>query len=212
MKFIAFEGLDGTGKSSLMAALEAQLKEKGVVYVRTREPGGTPLSEEIRQWILRKDVDTVPVPRAELLLYEAARAQHVDQFIKPTLKKGHWVLSDRYAASSVAFQAGGRVIPESAVHALNDFATDNLYPDLYILLDLSVEGSKARRLKRSVSTSEVEDRMESEAADFHERVRQGYLKQAKENPTSWLVLDANQSTEKMLEIVMQYLRDKKWLA
>jgi dTMP kinase len=211
MAFLVFEGLDGSGKSSLMRALEAELTQRGLSFYHTREPGGTPLGEEVRNIILRKN-GPAPVPRAELLLYQVSRAQHVDEVIKPKLASGTWVLSDRYAASSVAFQAGGREISENDVVALNEFATAGLKADLTILLDLSVEESRKRQAHRTSQTGENADRIESEADAFHERVRQSFLKQAKQDSQSWLVLDARSSTEDMLKTLLQKLKERKWLA
>jgi dTMP kinase len=211
VKFLAFEGLDGSGKSSLMSALERELTSNGVRLHRTREPGGTPLGEELREIIVRKKDGFVPVARTELLLYEAIRAQHVEEVIRPKLEQGIWVLSDRYAASSVAFQAGGRHISENQVIMLNQFATGGLMPDLTILLDLSVEESRNRRQKRASARGEIEDRIESEADDFHSRVREGFLKQAKAEPAKWLVLDATLSTQAMLQVVLKELKERQWL-
>lgn len=168
MSFIVFEGLDGSGKSSLMAALEKELVQKSIHFIKTREPGGTPLGDEIRNMILRKE-GPAPTARTELLLYEASRSQHVDQVIKPALDKGTWVLCDRFTASSIAFQSGGREISESQVESLNAFATAGVQPALTILLDLSVEESRRRRQGRGQNNGEAEDRIESEADSFHEK-------------------------------------------
>ncbi|MBS1971066.1 MAG: dTMP kinase [Bdellovibrionales bacterium] len=211
MAFLVFEGLDGSGKSSLMRALEAELSKKGISFHRTREPGGTPLGDEVRNMILRKQEGTVPVPRAELLLYEVSRAQHVDEVIKPKLAEGVWVLSDRFSASSVAFQAAGRAIREEDVVMLNTFATGGLKADLTVLLDLTVAESRQRQAQRTSQTGEAADRIESEKDSFHQLVRDSFLKQAKEDPTGWLVLDARSSTEEMLKILLQTLKEKKWL-
>jgi dTMP kinase len=210
MAFLVFEGLDGSGKSSLMRALEAELTKRGIAFHHTREPGGTPLGDEVRNIILRKDGAT-PVPRAELLLYQVSRAQHVDQVIRPRLEKGEWVLSDRFSASSVAFQAGGRAIAEKDVVALNEFATAGLKADLTVLLDLSVDESRQRQATRTSQTGEAADRIESEQDSFHERVRQSFLKQAQANAKNWLVLDARSSTAEMLETLLQTLKERRWL-
>lgn len=210
MAFIVFEGLDGSGKSSLMRGLESALTDRGIPFHRTREPGGTALGDEVRNIILRKQEPT-PRPRAELLLYLVSRAQHVDEIIRPKLEQGVWVLSDRFSASSVAFQAGGREIAESDVVSLNHFATAGLKPALTVLLDLSVEESRKRQAKRTTETGEAADRIESEKDSFHERVRQSFLKQAREGGEHWLVLDARISTEEMLEQLLTTLKAKKWL-
>jgi dTMP kinase len=198
MPLIVFEGLDGSGKSTLMSKLEQRLKKASLNVVRTREPGGTPLGDEIRNLILRKD-GQVPSALTELLLYEASRAQHVDYFIRPHLEQDFWVLCDRFTASSLAFQGGGRAISKEQVDWLNHFATQNLKVDLTVLLDLSEEQSRLRRQKRATQTGEIEDRIESEDISFHERVRQSFLEQAKksthENP--WLVLNAEESIDQL---------------
>ena len=210
MFFLAFEGLDGSGKSSLMAQLQAHLTNQNFSYIKTREPGGTELGDKLRELILTKS-GQAPTPRTELLMYEASRSQHVDLVIKPALEKKQWVLCDRFSASSVAFQAGGRQISEDQVHWLNNFATDSLKPHLNILLDLTVEESQKRRQKRSAEVGEAEDRIESEAAAFHERVRQGFLKQSLAHPKEWLVLDASKKPEELFEILMSELKSRKWL-
>ncbi len=209
MPFIVFEGLDGSGKSSLMSALEKELSSKGLDVVRTREPGGTELGDQIRELILTKD-GPAPTARTELLLYEASRSQHVDLVIRPAIKKQSWVLCDRFSASSVAFQAGGREISESWVERLNEFATDGLSADLTILLDLSVEESRRRRNQRQQNTGSTEDRIESEADSFHERVRKSFLDQAHRDPEKWLVLDAADSPEQLLKKLLSHLRSHPW--
>lgn len=202
--FLVFEGLDGSGKSSLMRSLEERLNQDQISFHRTREPGGTPLGDEIREMILRTQGPN-PLPRAELLLYEASRAQHVDQVIRPKLAVGEWVLCDRFAASSVAFQGGGREISESDVVMLNTFATGGLEADLTVLLDLSVEESRRRRQSRGAALGETEDRIESEADDFHEKVRQSFLKQARAAEAKWLVLDASKTPQELSSELLEAL-------
>lgn len=210
MPFIVFEGLDGSGKSSLMAALEKELLVKSFPVYRTREPGGTKLGDEMRGLILRPDGEA-PTPRTELLLYEASRAQHVDQVIRPRLANKEWVLCDRFAASSIAFQAGGREISQQWVEKLNEFATDGLEPDLTILLDLSVEESRRRRNQRQIQGGDKEDRIESETDTFHQRVRKSFLDQAESNPKYWYVLDAALSPEELLQKLLAHLKGLQWL-
>lgn len=209
-RFIVFDGLDGSGKSSLMQSLEKELSSRAVTFHRTREPGGTSLGASLRPLILSKD-GPAPVSRAELLLYEADRAQHVDEIIRPKLASGVWVLSDRYAASSVAFQAGGRAISEADVHWLNRFATGGLEPDLTVLIDLSVDQAQARRQGRASSGGEAEDRIESEAAAFHERVRQSFLSQARADQARWLVLSGENTPAELLRQLLDDLRRRGWL-
>lgn len=211
MFFLAFEGLDGSGKSSLMGRLKSHLTDLHISYIQTREPGGTVVGDQLREIILRRS-EEVPVPRTELLLYEASRAQHVELVIKPALEQKAWVLCDRFTASSIAFQAGGRSISEQQVLWLNNFATGSLSPDLNVLLDLSVEESQKRRQQRSFQDGTSEDRMESEAKSFHERVRAAFLKQAMDDPKHWLVLDASLTPESLFESLLAELRERQWLA
>lgn len=210
MAFIVFEGLDGSGKSTLMKCLSQALTERNIEHELTREPGGTALGDQLRDLIVAKGPQA-PTGRAELLMYEASRAQLVETWIKPRLESGKWILSDRYAASSLAFQAGGRSIKEEDVLWLNQFATLGLEPDLYILLDISIEESKRRRKERQDKTGVQEDRIEAEKDDFHIRVRDQFLKLAKKNPKQWFVLSAELSTEEMLVKVVGRLKDAQWL-
>lgn len=207
MSFLVFEGLDGSGKSSLMKALETELDKRQLKFVRTREPGGTPLGDEIRNMVLRKEEPT-PLERTELLLYIASRAQHVEEVIRPTLKKNIWVLCDRFTASSVAFQGGGRNISEKDVEQLNEFATSGLKANLTVLLDLSVEESRSRRQGRGAALGEGEDRIESEADSFHQKVRDSFLNQAAKDPQNWLVLDARQTPAELYQQLLKALVEK----
>lgn len=210
MFFVVFEGLDGSGKSSLMRKLEQHLINAGQELILTREPGGTVVGDEIREIILKKQT-TPPTPRTELLLYQASRAQHVDLVIKPALSQKKWVLCDRFTASSVAFQGGGRGISLDQVNWLNDFSTDLLKADLTVLLDLSVEESKKRRSHREHQMGSSEDRIEAEADSFHEKVRQGFLNQADKNPENWLILNAALTPEELFSLLIAKLTEKKWL-
>lgn len=188
MPFIVFEGLDGSGKSTLIQGLASELKRRGRSVVLTREPGGTPLGEEIRKLLL-EDGPRAPVPRAELLLYQAGRAQHVDQVIRPALQKGEWVICDRFTASSLAFQCGGRGIDEQQVEWLNEYATHGVKPDLTVLLKVTVTTSEKRRSGR-----DVVDRFEQEKSDFHQRVFDHYQSQVKRDSKNWLVIDGENRT------------------
>ncbi len=212
MAFIVFEGLDGSGKSSLMRLLEAKLKGSGLEVLSTREPGGTPLGEELRQILLRIK-DHPPVPRAELFLYQASRAQHVDKVIKPALQAGKWVICDRYTASSVAFQGAGRGLDLAGIESLNGWAIEGCLPDLTVLLDLDVEASQLRISGRLKQTGETRDRFESEERDFHERVRQSFLEQVRKGVGSrqWLVLEARHTVDELFLRLENHLREQKWL-
>lgn len=210
MFFVVFEGLDGSGKSSLMKRLETHLKNSGQDLIMTREPGGTVVGDEIREIILKKQAQP-PSARTELLLYQASRAQHVDLVIRPALAQKKWVLCDRFSASSIAFQGGGRGISLDQVRWLNDFATDLLKPHLTVLLDLSVEESKKRRSHRENTTDVAEDRIEAEADSFHEKVRQGFLDQAKADSQNWLVLNAALTPDELYQQLIAKLTEKQWL-
>ncbi len=194
-----------------MSMLSDHLKNAGHSVVCTREPGGTPLGDQIRSLILSHAGENSPVARSELLLYEASRAQHVEKIIRPALDQKKWVLCDRFSASSIAFQGGGREISKSDVEWLNRFATDSLHAHLTILLDLSVEGSKKRRSKRAGETGEVEDRIESENERFHERVRTSFLDQAKQSQSDWLVLNAEDTREGLFQKLLLELRGRQWI-
>ncbi len=202
MPFVVFEGLDGSGKSTLVRRLSTYLKQKGQEHVVTREPGGTPLAEEIRALLLKKTSDE-PVSLAEVLLYEAARSQHVEKLIKPSLQKNMWVLCDRFSASTYAFQCGGRNLDFKMIETIDNFATQNIKPDLTVLLDLSVEKSAERKKNFKL------DRLEAEAKDFHERVRKKYLELVTE---TWLVLDSSsQSPEVLFDNLLLELKRRQWL-
>ncbi len=204
MAFLVFEGIDGAGKSTLIQKTKQYLHaEQGLDVVVSREPGGTPLGEAIRPLLLQKG-PTAPCPKAELLLYQASRAQHSAQHIEPALKQGKWVISDRFAASSLAFQAGGRGLKEPDIKWLNNFATGGLQPHLYVLLDLPVEQSLERLKNREQNTNM--DRFESQKAAFHQRVREHYLSQARAASTRWLVINASKSPQHKLHTLVARLQ------
>ncbi len=205
MSFIVFEGLDASGKSTLIKSIEKALASKKIQFVTTREPGGSPLADKIRELILYPG-DEIPCAKAELLLYQASRAQHVEKVIKPALASNQWVLCDRFTPSSIAFQAGGRGISLDEVKKLNEFSVDNAKPDFYILLDLDVKESAKR-----IAGREEKNRLDVEKEEFHQKVRDSYLEQAAQNPEQWLILDATQPTEKMLEEVLDYFQRKSCL-
>ena len=190
--FITFEGGEGCGKSVQARALYERLSQSAIPAVLTHEPGGTPLNKKIRHWL--KGVENTGIsPLAELLLFNASRTQLIDEVIRPQLEKGKVVICDRYADSTIAYQSYGRGLDLETVAATNDIATGGLKPDLTILLDISAEEGLARKQRR--------DRFEQEDITFHQRVREGYLKLAKEEPQRWLVIDAKQGKEKIAEII-----------
>jgi len=187
-KFITFEGPEGSGKSTHIKLLKAYLEERGIEVVLTREPGGTPLGEEIRK-ILQHDHSEPPVPSAEVLLFLASRAQHVERLIRPALQQGKWVLCDRFADSTFAYQGYGRGFDMASLRAVNAFAVSGLQPDLTVLLDVTPQTSRERLAVRQASTATTPDRIEREAAAFHERVRNGFLALAKEEPDRIVVIN-----------------------
>ena len=189
--FISLEGIDGVGKSTQSDLIEGYLRGLGRTVVRTLEPGGTELGQEIRHLLLHRKGEVAP--RAEALLYAADRAHHVATKIRPALARGEVVLTDRYLDSSVAYQGVGRDLNAEDVRAISMFAVENLMPDLTILLDLDASASLARRSQ----TGEEPDRLEREKIEFFEAVRQAYLKMAAAEPNRWVVIDANQSVEAM---------------
>ena len=189
--FISLEGIDGVGKSTQSDLLEEYLRELGQPVVRTFEPGGTELGQEIRHLLLHRKGDVAP--RSEALLYAADRAHHVATKVRPALERGEAVITDRYLDSSVAYQGVGRELNAEDVRAISMFAVENLLPDLTILLDLEAGAAMARR-----STTGAEpDRLEREKVEFFEAVRQAYLAMAKAEPQRWLIVDASQTVDQM---------------
>ncbi len=197
-RFIVFEGPEGGGKSLQAKRLAASLQDDGYAVVLTREPGGTPLGEEIRTLLLRRDGYTM-VPAAEALLMTAARAQHVADVIRPALADAAIVICDRFVDSTFAYQGHGRGLPLKPLEAMQSFATCGLTPDLRILLDLPVDVGLARRSAERDSVNRID------AADlaFHERVREGFLALATADPSSWIVVDAQQPVESVAAQVHQ---------
>ena len=189
--FISFEGIDGVGKSTQADRLEEYLKECGRKVIRTLEPGGTELGQEIRHLLLHRkgDVDA----RAEALLYAADRAHHVATKIRPALEADTDVITDRYLDSSVAYQGAGRVLGAEEVRDLSIWATRGLLPALTVLLDLDAESARDRRN----STGDAPDRLEREKLDFFEAARNAYLSLAAAEPERFLVLDAKQTPDEL---------------
>ncbi len=189
--FITLEGPEGSGKSTQLSLLQEYLSARGVRLLVTREPGGTAIGEQIRT-ILHDVGNAAMRPRAEVLLYSAARAQLVDQVIRPALAAGTLVLCDRYLESTLAYQGYGRGLNLSDLQALTRFATGGLRSDLVIYLDLPVEvGLERKRLAYERERGEL-TRMDRQEVAFYERVRAGYLAMAAQEPERWCVLDARQ--------------------
>jgi dTMP kinase len=180
-KFITLEGIDGAGKSTQLEFIATLLRARGVDVLVTREPGGTPLGEQLRALLL-----TVPMsPRAETLLMFAARAQHVETVVEPALAAGRWVLCDRFTDATFAYQGGGRGIPEHDIALLERWVHPGLQPDLTLLFDLPPEVAAAR-----VGGARGADRFETEQAQFFARVRAAYLARARQFAPRFVVIDA----------------------
>ena len=192
--FITLEGPEGSGKTSHIPALVEYLREKGHVVFPTREPGGTSIGEQIREVI--HDLKNVEMhPRTETLLYQAARAQIVEQVIKPRLQADEIVISDRYYDSTIAYQGFGHQQDLEQVRALVKYATGGLVPDLTVLLDVDVEVGLRRKKKNGVEWN----RMDAHEVEFYKRVRAGYLEMVKQEPSRWTVVDAGQEWEAVQE-------------
>lgn len=181
--FITFEGGDGAGKTTQAEMLAGWLSARGLEVVRTREPGGTRLGSSLRELLLHGEHVH---ERAEALLYAADRAQHVAEVVRPALERGAAVVQDRYIDSSLAYQGAGRPLPTEEVRGLSEWATGSLWPQLTVLLDVTPELAASRR----AAAGQAADRLESEAHEFHNRVREGFLALAAAEPDRFLVLDA----------------------
>lgn len=190
--FITFEGPDGSGKSTQIELLAHHLRSIGWNVLTTREPGGTPIGDQIRN-VLHDVTNTEMVSEAEILLYSASRAQLVGQVIRPALAQGATVLSDRYADSTIAYQGYGRGLDLNVLRRITDFATGGLAPDLTIYLDLPVEQGLERKRQALSQRSGEWNRLDQEDVEFHQRVRQGYLELAAAEPERWLIVDARPS-------------------
>ena len=203
-RFIVLDGIDGCGKSTQIRHLAQWLPASGLMpstarLICTREPGGTPLGQSIRDLLLHTEADQVPSVTAELLLYAADRAQHVDTVIRPALLRGDWVLSDRFAGSTLAYQGYGRGLDHQLITRLESIATTGLVPDLTACLMVPVEVSLQRR------HGEKEDRIEAEGRAFLHRVADGFAVLAEQR--HWCQLDAQQSVSQLSQALEQTLRE-----
>lgn len=183
-KFLTLEGGEGVGKTTNLAFIKNYLEERGIDLLLTREPGGTPLAESVRELLLDKSYKGMNSD-AELLLVFAARAEHLSTKILPALNAGRWVLSDRFTDASFAYQGGGRELGFSRIEILEQFVQKGFQPDMTLLLDADVELGMSR-----VEQRDEKDRFESEQMDFFNRVRAGYLRRAKEDPNRMKVINA----------------------
>lgn len=206
--FITFEGIEGCGKSTQINLLAEQLQRLGRQVLLTREPGGCPIADQIRRLLLDADNRTM-VPMTELMLYAAARSQHLAEIVQPALTAGSLVLCDRFSDATRAYQAFGRGIDRQVMESLNDLACNGLTPDLTLLLDCQVEVGLARARQRIAGSSgPKEERFELESLHFHQRVRDGYLQLAAEEPDRFVVIDATASQDQVARTVLQAVQQR----
>jgi len=187
-KFITFEGVDGAGKSTHLAWFAEALRKRGKEVLVTREPGGTPLGECLREILLSQPMHA----ETEALLMFAARLEHIEQVIKPALQRGTWVVSDRFSDASFAYQGGGRGVKVAKLEQLECWVHENFQPDLTLLFDLPIEVARQRLLKNITL-----DRFEQEKDSFFEKVRQAYLERRKKHPDRFVLIDATQTPEQV---------------
>ena len=204
-KFITFEGGEGCGKSTQVKRLKEALENDGIEVVLTREPGGTWLSEEIRHLIKDQTADA-PCDRSELLLFLAARAQLVKNVIRPALESGKWVVSDRFSDSTIAYQGYGRGLPLDLLKDMNDFACENLKPDMTVLLEVTPDIAHQRMQEREVATNTPADRIELAGDEFHARLAKGFREQAKAEPWRIVTIDANGTPDEVWEEIWKSMR------
>ena len=193
--FITFEGVEGSGKSTQIKLLKDYLEKKGQKVILTKEPGGTELGDKIRQILLDHTDETFP-PIAELLLYEADRNIHIHNVIKPALEANKIVICDRFYDSTLAYQGFARGLDKKLINELNDLVVENFKPDVTFVLDIDVKKGMKRVEERG-----SKDRLEQEKINFHQKLRQGYLEIAEQNPSRIFVINADQ--------VLDYLQDNK---
>lgn len=205
-RFITFEGIDGSGKSTQLRLLAGDLRVRGLDVLTTLQPGGTPLGRRLREAFLETEENVHPM--AELLLFAADRAQHVNFLIKPALEAGRIVISDRYADATAAYQGAGRGFDAQIINQVIKLATGGLKPDLTLFFDIPIEKAILRTNSRTDDET-VKNRMDRETTEFYERVRRAYLKIAEKEPRRFRIIDANGSIEevhaRVSEIVTKFL-------
>jgi dTMP kinase len=205
-KFITIEGGEGVGKSTQIGTLRDELSARGIEVVLTREPGGTPRAERIRELLLENSSEPMP-PSCELLLMFAARASHVENVIRPALDRGAWVVCDRFVDATYAYQGGGRGFDIQLIGTLEAAVLGTLRPDLTLLLDAPVEIASERARVRNQASGSA-DRFEREQRAFFERVREAYLDRARKEPRRICIIDATQSLEHVSEAIRGAVRSR----
>jgi dTMP kinase len=208
-RFLTIEGIEGVGKSTQVARLSAALTARGIAHAVTREPGGTPLAERIRDIVLHARDETMP-PAAELLLMFAARAVHLANLIEPDLRAGRWVVCDRFTDATYAYQGGGRGMDMDVIQRLETMVQGERRPDLTVLLDAPVEQALERARRRNAGAAA--DRFESERVEFFERVRAAYGARAAASPGRIAVIDASQSADRVAARILELLEERSWIS
>jgi len=208
-RFVTLEGIEGVGKTTQVARLSVALKTLGIENVVTREPGGTPLAESIREVVLTAREETLP-PTAELLLMFAARAVHLANHIEPNLRAGRWVICDRFTDATYAYQGGGRQLRMNTIGELEAMVQGTLRPHLTLLLDAPVENALARARRRNLGSAE--DRFERERSEFFERVRSVYLARAAAEPDRIAIIDATASVDEVGARILEQLKMRSWIS
>ncbi|WP_262691666.1 dTMP kinase [Kordiimonas aestuarii] len=206
-RFITFEGGEGAGKSTQIRLLADWLRKQGATVCLTREPGGSPGAELIRDLLLKGDVDRW-LPISEALMLAAARADHVERTIRPALSRGEWVLCDRFYDSSIAYQGAGRGVGVERVKEIQTIAFGKMQPDLTFILDLPVEVGLSRALEREGAKSDMEDRFERMDRKFHESLRQAFLGIAKQEPVRCILLDADKDIDSLQGEILHALEHR----
>jgi dTMP kinase len=208
-RFITLEGIEGVGKSTQVARLSAALDKLNIAHVVTREPGGTPLAESIREVVLSARAEALP-PTAELLLMFAARAVHLANHIEPNLRAGRWVVCDRFTDATYAYQGGGRRLSMEKIAELESMIQGALRPDFTVLLDAPVEHALARARRRNAGATE--DRFERERSEFFERVGEVYRARAAAEPQRIAIVDATQSVDEVGARILEQLKGRSWIS
>ena len=201
-RFVTFEGVEGSGKTTQIQMLSNHLEERGIDHLLTREPGGTPIGDQIRSLVLDPR-NAAMTAICELLLYAAARAQHIEQVIRPALLSGRLVLCDRFKDATMAYQGSGRGIRLDLIDALHGLEILSLQPDLTVLFDIDEETALNRARARDHGRSKDETRFEQESLEFHRRVRSGYLEMARQEPGRIVVVDARGTVDQVHRRVIE---------
>jgi dTMP kinase len=207
-RFLTFEGIEGVGKTTQVARLGEALSARGIAHTVTREPGGTPLAERIRDLVLNERAENLP-DTAELLLMFAARSVHLRNLIEPALAEGRWVICDRFTDATYAYQGGGRGLAAAGIATLESLVQGARRPDLTLLLDLPVRAGLERAQRRGAS--QPQDRFEAQRVDFFERVRAAYLERAAADPGRIAIIDATLGVDQVAARILAALRGRSWI-